>query len=298
MRDGGWLNLYSIGGYVLSVEGHDPELHQLANAIYSGARVDSGTADITFRLSRVNEDGLELYCLSAADVEICRQRTLGDFFLDVEWTLTQQAMSGCCGLIQVHAGAVAINGAGVLICGPPGSGKTSLVVGLAGHGASVLSDEVGLLKTGVSTPHPRLVGTTELIAFPRDLIVHRRTQQLFPRAAYGQEPSFKRFPDRCHVSFDRLSQAPELAAAVPLRQMLFTSFQPGCELALARLGPAAAARRLLLDTYNLESMGEECTELVAGVAESCPAWSIRYGDAVQASSLVATFIGVANTSKE
>lgn len=54
MRNSGWLNLYSIGGYRVSLEGEDPELRQLANAVYSAARVDSGTADIAYRLSRTD----------------------------------------------------------------------------------------------------------------------------------------------------------------------------------------------------------------------------------------------------
>ena len=59
---------------------------------------------------------------------------------------------------------------------------------------------------------------------------------------------------------------------------------------MARLGQAEAARRLLLKTYNLESLGERSTELLARVVESCPAWAIRYDDAVHASARVATFV--------
>lgn len=67
--------------------------------------------------------------------------------------------------------------------GRPGSGKTSLVIGLTGHGATILTDEVGLLQTDTGRPHSAEI---ELIPFPRDLIVHRRTQQLFPRSAYDE----------------------------------------------------------------------------------------------------------------
>lgn len=56
MRESGWRNLYSIGGYCFSLEGEDTELHDLANAVYSAARVDCGTADIAFRLSRSDDN--------------------------------------------------------------------------------------------------------------------------------------------------------------------------------------------------------------------------------------------------
>ena len=196
-------------------------------------------------------------------------------------------MSGCRALFQVHAGAVAMHGAGLLVCGPSGSGKTSLVIGLTGHGATILTDEVGLLQTDMGRPHSVEI---DLIPFPRDLIVHRRTQQLFPRSAYGEEPCFKRFPEHCHLPPDRMDSASEPPASVPLTRLLFTSFQSGGGLALARLGPAEAARLLMLETFNLESLGARCTELLARVVESGPAWVIRYAAAVRASALVATFV--------
>jgi hypothetical protein len=294
MREDDWLNLYSIGGYVFSITGCDAELHEMANAVYSGARVAAGTAGITFRISRIEESAAHVYCMSVGGGEVCRQRSLSDFFLDVESILTQQAMSGCRSLMQVHAGAVAIGGAGVLICGPPESGKTSLVVGLAGHGATILTDEVGLLQRDATVP-TAAAAAISLVAFSRDLTVHKRTQRLFPLAAYAQEPSFKRFPDRCHVSPQKLAKSLEPPDPTPLRQLLFTSFQPGRRLSLERLGPAEAARRLLLDTCNLESP-EGCIELIAGVVESSPAWEVLFGDAAEASSFLATFITDANRS--
>ena len=129
---------------------------------------------------------------------------------------------------------------------PPGSGKTSLVLGLCGHGASVLTDEVGLISVDDDGPRGE---SMDLIPFPRDLIVHSNTQKLFPRPAYGDEPAFKRFPDRCHVSSDRLEPgtAPASTAVHPNR-LLFPSFVPDGGMALTRLGPAETVRRLLLQT--------------------------------------------------
>jgi hypothetical protein len=50
-----------------------------------------------------------------------------------------------CGYVLIHAGAVAISDAGVLLPAPPGRGKTTLVAGLLASGSQYLSDEVGVL---------------------------------------------------------------------------------------------------------------------------------------------------------
>ena len=287
MREGGWANLYCIGGFAFSLQGSDRELRQLADSVYAGARTAHGQAAIRFELARGSSPGTRVYTMSAAGVEICRQHSLADFFLDVEWVLTQRAMAALGTVMQVHAGAVVVGDAGILICGPPGSGKTSLVVGLMDQGATVLTDEIGLLQPATAAPPG--CSSIELLAFPRDLIVHARTQSLFPSSAYGDEPCFKRFPDRCYVNPGLLAATP-LRPRAPLRRLLFTSFRPGHGLAAARLGPAEAARRLMRHTYNLEALGEACAEQVARVVESCPAWSIRFGDAAEASPAIAALI--------
>lgn len=288
MPEDGWTNLYRVGGFAFSLGGRDPQLRQLADAVYSGARAAQGEAGVRFELAaRRRPHGACVYTMSCAGVEVCRQTSLDDFFLDVEWALTHRAMASLPTLLQVHAGVVASGDAGILICGPPESGKTSLVVGLADRGAAVLTDEIGLLQVAPRRPGGAAV---DLVAFPRDLIVHARTQTLFPHSAYADQPGFKRFADRCYVPPCQLTSAPPRARA-PLRLLLFPAFAPGRGLAAARLGPAEAARRLLRNAYNLESLGEAGPELVAQVAESCPAWSLRYADAARASPAFMTLIG-------
>jgi len=181
MREDDWLNLYSIGGYVFSITGCDAELHEMANAVYSGARVAAGTAGITFRISRIEESAAHVYCMSVGGGEVCRQRSLSDFFLDVESILTQQAMSGCRSLMQVHAGAVAIGGAGVttrlprligagrakemLWTGRPVGGDEAVRIGLANsvHPSAELLDRAKELANSIAAMSPFAVAASKAV---------------------------------------------------------------------------------------------------------------------------------------
>ena len=70
------------------------------------------------------------------------------------------------GYMFIHAGVVARAGRGLLICGPPGFGKTSLVLNLVDRGCQFLSDDLAplSLSTGWIAPFPRSLG---IVARPR-----------------------------------------------------------------------------------------------------------------------------------
>ncbi|HKR90874.1 HPr kinase/phosphatase C-terminal domain-containing protein [Novosphingobium sp.] len=75
----------------------------------------------------------------------------------------------------LQAGCVAIGERAILIDGPPGTGKSSLALGLIDRGAYLIGDDSVMLATAenylIATPHPRTRGLLEvrnlgLLPFP------------------------------------------------------------------------------------------------------------------------------------
>jgi HPr kinase/phosphorylase len=68
--------------------------------------------------------------------------------------------------IVLQASAVSIGGRALLIAGPPGSGKSSLAVGLIDRGAGLIGDDaVTLQREGealIAAPPPNIAGLLEL----------------------------------------------------------------------------------------------------------------------------------------
>jgi HPr kinase/phosphorylase len=64
--------------------------------------------------------------------------------------------------MQVHASCAARGGAGVLLMGPPGSGKSDLVLRLRAHGFSLVADDRVDIKDGIARPPAALAGLLEV----------------------------------------------------------------------------------------------------------------------------------------
>ena len=51
MPEDGWINRYRVGSFAFSLGGRDPQLRQLADAVYSGTRAAQGEAGVRFELA-------------------------------------------------------------------------------------------------------------------------------------------------------------------------------------------------------------------------------------------------------
>ncbi len=64
--------------------------------------------------------------------------------------------------MRVHASCAARDGHGVLLLGPPGIGKSDLLLRLLGHGFQLVADDQVELSAGQASPPPSLAGLLEV----------------------------------------------------------------------------------------------------------------------------------------
>ena len=136
-------------------------------------------------------------------------------------------------LLFFHAGSVGLDGAGLLLVGPKGSGKTTLSLALAARGHDFLGDEMAGVR----------IGPLELVPIRRSLAVRdgmraQGVEEALERVGAPYEP----FPDGTER---RRAYAAELfpggagpAPATPLRDIVFL----GGFGAQPRLRPSPAGR--------------------------------------------------------
>lgn len=263
-----WRCLRRIADYAFALEGTDPDLRELAEELYSGARAEEGEPAVCFSLARQGDS----FALLRDRAPVGIAPDLAGLFQEAEWALTEVALLRLGHFYQLHAGAVAWAGGAQVLAGPPESGKTSLVLALAERGGAVLTDEIALLEPGQLRVAP----------FRRDLILRPGTQGLFPLFA-ASAPGFKQSAAGHYLSPCGVG-APPPQEPVALSQLVFPVLRLGAGVEVRRIGVAEAARRLLEQSLNLGDWEAKGVELVGRLAEEYPALEVVFGDARAAAS--------------
>jgi hypothetical protein len=168
--------------------------------------------------------------------------------------------------VALHAGAVAHNGKAVLVAGPTGVGKSSLVAWLIGNGFDYLTDEIGLL----------FAETMQVLGLPRALV-------LKPGAAAKvlALPAYQ--TARSVAGGEHVMLRPEMvpagqSAAHPCALIVFPRFEAGSSLGIESLTPAQAALRLVGTNLNARNLADGGFRAITAFARQVPALTARYGE--------------------
>jgi hypothetical protein len=113
------------------------------------------------------------------------------------------------GLVPLHASAVAVDGDGILICGGPGAGKSTLAAACVARGADLISDDLSAVRFDGKTCW---------------LVPGRRSIRLHPRAANLLGDSENLGPARDGKS--HRAPAKTTLQAVPLRRIVVLRDRP------------------------------------------------------------------------
>ena len=267
---GRWQFHYRIADCAIVLQGTDAQLEALAASLYEGARCEEVEPQVCFDL----ESRAGRLLLQRAGEELAAADSLSDIFQLVEWQLTAAFMRSLGAFYQLPAAVAVHRGRALVLSGPPEAGKTSLAIGLATAGAKIYTDEIALFATDDLRVHP----------FPRDLIVHRGTQKLFP-ATTTDLPPWKVCPEYRFLP-PSVFGGHSACAPVPCGELIFPVRKPGAVAQWCALGQTEAAERLLEQSFSLWDWGEAGVELVGRLVETHPARELVFADAREAVALL------------
>lgn len=183
------------------------------------------------------------------------------------WHVNVEALRRAGHFLMIHAGAVASpSGEGVLLPGPAGSGKTSLVAGLVRAGFGYLSDEGGAIDpvTRRVYPYPRAL-TLKAGSFSHFMDVWSRDGQP-PLAAVER-----------HVPPDLLRPG-AVVGPCEVRYVIFPTYRKGVATELSPITAAAAVVELGRNAINLSLYGGRAVTLLADVVRGARAYQLESGD--------------------
>jgi hypothetical protein len=183
------------------------------------------------------------------------------------WRAGADAIAKCQRFLLVHAGAVSSpDGAGVLLLGDSGAGKTTLVAALVQDGYGLLSDEAGVIDPADGRLHP----------WPRPLGFKPGTQAL-PRFGPALDGSIRARDGSAIVVASSLRSG-ALGDSCHVRHVLDYRYEEGATTSLRELSGAEAVVAIGRSTPNLRLHGQRGLEVIAGLVERATRHRMVSGD--------------------
>lgn len=133
-------------------------------------------------------------------------------------------------LLWFHAGAVVNDQGAIVVAGPGGSGKSTLVTHLYNQGWDYLSDDV----------IPLDLTTGKILPFPQTPRVRQNTGELVPSDRLAEVPKVEVILERDRVCWE----------AVEVRAIVFAKYDPDTSAQISPCSPGTSALELLRNCIN------------------------------------------------
>lgn len=188
----------------------------------------------------------------------------------LEWGLNFCIAQRAQHVLLLHAGAVERDGLAILLPALPGSGKSTLVAGLACSGWRLLSDEFGAigLDDGRCRPVLRPVALkNESIGVVRAAAPHAVIGPTYPRTRKGAV---------AHLAPDAVAVAGRHASAAPVA-VVFPKFVRGAPTSLTPLPGAKAFAKLAANAFNYGVLGPDGFRAMRRLLEHADAYRLQFG---------------------
>ena len=152
----GWTHTRCLRllGFDVAVWSDDPTVVRLVDELYASTAVSDAAAAHALFIGRHRADGRSGFFAALDGNVIVRTPARSIAFAHALFEANQQAIEHTPGLIRIHAAAAVVGERAVVLPGPMGTGKSTLVAGLVDRGAGYLTDEVGALDPEHRTVHP------------------------------------------------------------------------------------------------------------------------------------------------
>lgn len=189
----------------------------------------------------------------------------------VEWAVNWQVPHVLPEFLQLHASTVQFGGGAVVFPGGSGFGKSTLTMGLLARGWRYFSDEFALIhaSTRLVHPFPRalcLKKPSLPLAEKLGVCVHRNTYHL--KGGKG----LVGFVDPLSLGRDRV------AAASPIRWVIFPKYTPGAVPQLAPMSRAEAALEMHRHCFNLLNCAAPGVDVLADVVRGADCYRLTTGE--------------------
>lgn len=256
-------------GFDVEMQTPDAELTEFLTALYAPMRRD-GTAAHVLSLTSSGPIDAPTWAVHLDAVRVIATPARSVAFQYLLWEANRQAIDRTTDRVIVHASAAARDGMAIVLPGPMGAGKSTLVAALVRAGLGYLTDEAVAIDptTGLVAPYPKYLSLAGVLA------------HLVPPAP-GRVQAF--LGGQRLAAPDAIRPGSVAAAAAP-RLVVAPRYQPGASTTLEPLRPAAALSALAEHAFHIGRDDQRTLDVLATMVEQSACFRLVSSDVDEATA--------------
>lgn len=218
-----------------------------------------------------------------------RNRQLSRIIYALEWQIVNDLIQQNSSTFKLHAAALALNDSGLIFCGAPSTGKTSLSILLMQNGWQFLSDEFALLSTD-----------GQVIPFPRNLIIkpHLRHKVVIPTdlTVFRVDGDQGEKKDAYYLSPQIFGTVLPISS-VPIGSFIFLENNDQTGFDLQPIAHSEAFRLLMQHLFNPRILKQKGLDFLLDLLNICPVYRLKISSPLDLASadrqaLIKQLIGI------
>ncbi len=265
---------------VFTVASDDVHVLELIDRLYVHCRTD---AEPQHQFEIVTDE--HGWALGLDGIPVLRDAPAALALERMAWEVNQLAWACDDVGLLVHAGAVALDGAGVMLCAGSGRGKSTLTLGLCERGADYLSDEIAIVDLahdGDSNGERRFA----MRGFPRPIALRHGSWPLVERFEPNCPPQVALFMDEMWFI-----APPDAVVEANVDTIVFPIYEEGARDRIEPIGASEAAAIISDQAPNLARFGAGGLDDVAQLVASVTTARLVFSDLATACNLVREVTG-------
>jgi hypothetical protein len=270
---------YKALSYSFRVRTNEDDIAEHLDRLLATFRMNAPRTAPTYSIVR-NGDTERPYAVFMGRQNVHRGSSFAGPIDYILWDISSCAIKGLSDFLALHAGAVSHEGRGILLPGPPDSGKTTLTAALTRGGCSYLTDEAALIEPDTGLLHP----------FPRALWMESPTLDVIPGLRSTLHPDFRAVKrGQYHISPGDL-RPDAIGSPSPIGFVIAPTYSKGADTELVPMSRAETIVMLADNSFNFECFRARGVGALAAALRDARCYRLRMGDLESALAAVRTVL--------
>lgn len=182
------------------------------------------------------------------------------------------------GYYQIHGGAVVKNNIGLILPAEPGSGKTTLTVGLTINGFQCLSDDIVLIDADSLRLNP----------FPRNIFITEEKITVFDKYGYSLPLRKSDWADMGGWDFIPPHPVilPQGERGFNVDFIVFPKYNPAFKTELKEISKGKAMFKIIRESFNFHKLGERGIDIAYNLIENAECFKLTVNDLNEAVEII------------